>query len=69
MKLKHSHIIAIMLIKKNEVWHLVEVPEKNLVPGAWQFALQRKRKGEIIRHRARYVNRGLKKQGVDYDRT
>ena len=47
------------------------MPEgKNLVTGKWHFALKRNSKGEIIRHKARYVARGFKqKRGVDYDQT
>ena len=49
----------------------VEIPEgKNLVTGKWYFALKRNSKGEIIRHKARYVDRGFEqKQGVDYYQT
>ena len=44
--------------------------EKNLVTGKWHFALKRKSKRELIRHKSRYVARGFKqKQGVDYDQT
>ena len=58
-------------LQKNEVWDIVEMPEgKNLVTGKWHFALKRNSKGEIIRHKARYVARGFKqKRGVDYDQT
>ena len=47
------------------------MPEgKNLVTGKRHFALKRNSKGEIIRHKARYVARGFKqKRGVDYDQT
>ena len=42
--------------------------EKNFVTGNWHFALNRNNKGEIIRHKARYVARGFKqKRVVDYD--
>ena len=58
-------------LQKNEVWDIVEMQEgKNLVTGKWHFALKRNSKGEIIRHKARYVARGFKqKRGVDYDQT
>ena len=53
----------------NEVWDIVEMPEgKNLSTGKWHFALKRNSKGEIIRHKTKYVARGFKqKRGVDYD--
>ena len=53
----------------NEVRDIVEMPEgKNLVTGKWHFALKRNSKGEIIRHKRKYVARGFKqKRGVDYD--
>ena len=58
-------------LQKNEVWDIVEMPEgKNLVTGKWHFAFKQNSKGEIIRHKARYVARGFKqKRGVDYDQT
>ena len=58
-------------LQKNEVLEFVEIPEgKNLVTGKWYFALKRNSKGEIIRHKARYVDRGFEqKQGVDYYQT
>ena len=47
-------------LQKNEVWDIVEMPEgKNLVTGKWHFALKRNSKGEIIRHKARYMTRGF----------
>ena len=40
----------------NEVWELVEMPErKNFETGKWHFELKRNSKGEIIKHKARYV--------------
>ena len=47
------------------------MPEReNLVTGKWHFVLRRNSKGEIIKHKARYVARRFKqKQGVDYDQT
>ena len=58
-------------LQKNEVWDIVERPErKNIVTGEWLFALRGNSRGEIFKHKARYVARRFKqKQGVDYDQT
>ena len=49
-------------LQKKLVWELVEtmIPErKNLATGKWHFTLERNSKGEIIKHKARYVTRGF----------
>ena len=62
---------GLRIFKKNEVWELVDMSERGkLVTGKWHFVLKRNSKGEIIKHKARYVAKGFKqKQGVDYDQT
>ena len=55
----------------NVVWTLVTAPKgANIVSCKWVFKIKRSPDGQIERHKARLVARGLSQQhGVDYDET
>ena len=65
MKDEHDSLI------ENETWKLVELPrDRKALQGRWVFKLKTGPKGEVIRHKARWVVKGYNQQeGIDYDET
>ena len=56
-----------MNLYKKGVWERVEMSDrKNLVTGKWDFAPKRNSK-EVVKHKARNVDRGFKQKRVEYD--
>lgn len=55
---------------KNDVWTLVERPNKNVVTSKWVLKIKRKPDGTIDRYKARLVARGFSQiYGIDYHET
>ena len=57
------------LLKENDVWDLVELPEGQKAVGSkWVFKTKRNADGEIEPYKARLIVQGfLQKFGSDYD--
>ncbi len=62
---------AKMRLERNDVWDLVELPEKRKVVGIkWVFKLKTNEEGTTSRYKARLVAQGFSQQrGSDYDET
>ncbi len=58
-------------LERNDVWDLVELPEKRKVVGSkWVFKLKTNEDGTTSRYKARLVAQGFSQQkGSDYDET
>ena len=56
-------------ISKNRTWELVKLPQGQRPIGLkWVFKLKRNANGEVIKHKARLVEKGyVQKQGVDFE--
>ncbi|KAK2359746.1 putative mitochondrial protein [Trifolium repens] len=56
-------------IESNHTWELVDLPhKKKAIDVKWVYKLKLNSKGEVTRHKARLVARGiLQKEGIDYD--
>ena len=56
---------------KNGTWELVDCPkDRKPLRGKWVFTLKRGSKGEVIRHKARWVVLGCsQREGLDYNET
>ncbi|KAF0639715.1 hypothetical protein FPSE5266_01344 [Fusarium pseudograminearum] len=58
-------------LEENKTWILVDAPDNvNVLRGKWVYKLKRGGKGEILRHKARFVVRGFEQEeGIDYHET
>jgi hypothetical protein len=55
---------------KNEVWHLVPRPNKNVVDTKWVFRNKQDEHGVVTRNKARLVAKGYSQvEGLDFDKT
>ena len=56
-------------ISRNRTWELVKLPPGQRPIGLkWVFKLKRNANGEVIKHKARLVEKGyVQKQGVDFE--
>ena len=61
----------LVLIHSNKTWTLVPRPgNRRVLGGKWVYKLKRGSKGEILRHKARWVVRGFEQEyGIDYNET
>jgi hypothetical protein len=58
-------------LEENKTWNLVDKPDNvNVLRGKWVYKVKRGGKGEILRHKARFVVRGFEQEeGIDYHET
>jgi hypothetical protein len=55
---------------RNEVWHLVQCPNKNVVGTKWIFSNKQDEHGVVTRNKARLVAKGYSQlEGLDFDET
>ncbi|OBS17106.1 hypothetical protein FPOA_12383 [Fusarium poae] len=58
-------------LEENKTWTMVNAPDNvNILRGKWVYKVKRGGKGEILRHKARFVVRGFEQEeGIDYHET
>lgn len=59
------------LLKNNETWTLVRKAENvRLIDSQWMFQIKRNENGDIIKCKARLVEKGfMQREGLDYEET